>query len=257
VVQVNPRETGRFYLSSIRKNEQNLIYSLQDYISIPLDAILESLRTFQEDGTKDNGVSLEGELSLEDKTLMTGKLTMRLEGVKNPYLKLVGNPDAVKGYLVGGLGQSAVKSYEIGDLEQESCDAELMIDKKNPLEEIGGYCFLNLPNLSAGVGQYHLEGMSDARETTLKLPNMIDESYSFTLILPDKWQLLNPETKLKVENDAGSVEIEIYQKKNTVVIEKTLKTNPSISFLQYSGFLELIRAFSDEKYNRLVLIPAN
>ncbi len=48
LVQVNPRETGRIYLSVNQKQSQNLIYDVSDKTLIQLDGAIESMRTFQE-----------------------------------------------------------------------------------------------------------------------------------------------------------------------------------------------------------------
>lgn len=253
LVQVNPRETGRFYLSPVRKNEQNLILSLQDYMVVPLDGAMETIRPYTEEGAKSSGISLEGSLSLEDTAMLTGMLNIELEGLKNPYFKLTGNPDAVKSQLSGGLGQSAVKSHEITSLKQDLCEADLAVEKKKPLENFGELYFLTLPALSSGIGQYHLETMSDARESMLKLPAPVDEEYEFTVTLPRDWRMLNPETDLKIENEAGALYIEVAQKKDKAVIKKSLEIHPLVPAEHYPGLMELVRTFSDEKYSRLVL----
>ena len=48
LVQVNPKETGRIYLSVNQKQSQNLIYDVQDKTMIQLDGAIESMRTFKE-----------------------------------------------------------------------------------------------------------------------------------------------------------------------------------------------------------------
>jgi hypothetical protein len=253
-VQVNPKETQRFYLSVNGKNDQNLIYDLDDYTALQLDGAIESLRTFSHEADEvDNEISLEGELALAKEGMLTGTLTMELEGMHNPYLKFLGSGDAVKSYLSGGVNSSAVKSFMVKELDQDASLVELTLEKEIQLKETGGYFFFDLPALSTDMRQYHIEGMSDTRVEPLKLPVNIDEEYSYSIIIPDGWVLVNPETDLEIENEAGKLEIKMEQKKNKIIIEKDIEINPDITPRQYEGFLLLVRTWSDEPYNRLVL----
>jgi len=256
VVQVNPREMGRFYLSVTRKNEQNLIYSLEGLTVVPLNGAADKLVTFKEDGMKENGISLTGDLSIADTALIKGSLTMELEGYKNPALKIYGNADAVKTYLSGNLGPSSVVTYETKKTNPEGTETKFQVEKKKPLVKTGGYYFLDLPVLNNGIAQYHLDASSDTREAPLKLGGDIEEEYTYTITLPDGWTLLNPKTRLTLSNEAGKLDLELQQKKNTVVFSKNLKVNERIEAKDYREFLELIRTFGDERYSRLVLVPA-
>jgi hypothetical protein len=65
MVQVNPKETGRIYLSVNRKQTQNLIYDVQDKTLIQLDGAIESMRTFREKPNP-NSLEMEGKIRLED-----------------------------------------------------------------------------------------------------------------------------------------------------------------------------------------------
>ncbi len=252
-VQVNPRETGRFYLSVTHKNDQNLVYDLKDYTALQLDGAIESLRTFQETAETDNEISLSGELSMPFAESITGSLAMTLEGANNPFLKLSQNKDVVKSYLSGGLGSSAVKDYSLDKLNEEECKATFTIEKNNPLEHTGDYFFLTLPGLSVDASHFHLEGMSDERETPLKLPQGIDVEYSYTITLPEGWKMVTPEADIEIKNEIGTVEINISQKKNKLVIDKEIKVQPDISVQQYPDLLKLVRTWVDERYNKLVL----
>ena len=64
LVQVNPRETGRIYLSVTQKQSQNLIYDVSDKTLIQLDGAIESMRTFQEKPVA-NSLQMEADLRLE------------------------------------------------------------------------------------------------------------------------------------------------------------------------------------------------
>lgn len=252
-VQVNPREGDRVYLSVNRKNDQDLVYEMEEYTALQLDGAIESLRTFNEEAAAEHGIGLDGELTLANAEMMTGELTIELEGAKNPYLKLSGKQDAIKTYLSGGLNASDVKDFRVEKLSGQETEMVFTIEKTDPVENTGGYYFLTLPALANGAGQYHLEGLSDSRETPMKLPAGIDEEYAFTITLPAGWKLLTPATELELENPAGTVEIEISQKKDKVVVEKAIEVNRNISEQQYQEFLELVRTWADDRYSRLVL----
>ena len=253
-VQVNPRETDRFYLSVTQKNDQNLIYMLDEYTALQLDGAIESLRVFSDEVEEaDHEISLEGELTLTTDNLLTGALTAELEGRNNPYLKLTDSEDAAKGLLSGSLGAASVKSYAIKEMDQEESEVSYVIEARDAAKLAGGYYSLELPALGMDIRKYHLEAMSDMREEPLRLPQGIDEEYAFTITFPEDWKLITPETKLEIENEAGTLEISIQRKKNKVVIEKELELNRNITAQQYAGFLELVRTWLDEDYNRLVV----
>jgi hypothetical protein len=181
---------------------------------------------------------------------------MELEGYKNPALKIYGNTDAVKSYLAGILNSSSVKTYETAKTNPEGIETKFDVEKKKPLVKTGSYYFMDLPSLNNGISQYHLEVSSDTREAPMKLPGAVEEEYSYSITLPDGWLMLNPTTNLTLSNEAGKLDLELQQKKNTVVFTKVLKVNDRIEAKHYREFLELIRTFSDEKFNRLILIPA-
>jgi hypothetical protein len=254
MVQVNPREMERFYLSVTEINDQDLIYKMEGYTGLQLDGAIESLRTFQEMiEERDDEISLEGELTLANTGVLTGELAMELEGANNPFLKLSEDADAAKKYLSGGLNSSAVKSYQIEELTVPACEVTFTLEQNDAIEKVGEYYSLNVPGLSNSMARLHLEGMSDKRETAVKLPGMVDEEYSFTITLPEGWELLTPEAKFEMENEVGSLKISIHQKKDKLEIEKELEINQDISFQQYAGFLELVRNWTDERYSRLIL----
>jgi hypothetical protein len=253
-VQVNPKETGRFYLSVTGKNDQNMIYDLEGYTALQLDGAIESLRTFSDElEEKDNEISLEGELTLNGTDMLTGELTMELEGQLNPYFKFLEKEDAVKGALSGGLSSSSIKTYQVTELDQDASEVVFTIESKEPMKEAGSFYSLELPALSMDMRQYQLEGMSDTRAEPLLLPVDIDEEYEYTINLPDGWELFSPETDLEIENGAGTLEISIQHKKGRIMIEKDIEIKRDISVADYPGFLELVRTWSDERHNRLVL----
>jgi hypothetical protein len=253
-VQVNPKETGRFYLSVTNKNDQNLIYELEDYTALQLDGAIESLRTFSKEAKEpDNEISLEGDIDLSNQGMLTGSLKMELEGKLNPYLKVLGNEDAMKGYLSGGINSSAIKTFKVKELNQETSLVEFILEKEYQMNEIGGYFFFDLPALSIDMRQYRIEGMNDTRDEPLKLPVSIDEEYSFTISIPDGWELISPEADIEIKNDVGKFDVVIQKKKSKIVVSKDIEINQEITPQQYEGFLFLVRSWMDEKHNRLVL----
>ena len=117
------------------------------------------------------------------------------------------------------------------------------------------YLFFELPVASNGIEQYNLGSMSDERITALRLPREVYEKYSYTIDLPQGWRLLTTQMDQDMDNGAGSMEIEINQKRDRVVINKKITIHQEIGVEDYPAFLKLIRTWQEEKYNVLVLVP--
>ncbi len=252
LVQVNPKKYGRIYLSVNQKNEQNLIYNLKDYTVLVLDGTVESLRYFNEKPEK-NSISLTGTLNLADTAQLNGSLKLLMEGYKNPYLKLKRDESGLKNYVTGGISAGHISVVEEIKLTQPHLEATLKIDRKQAFKKENDYLFVELPALTNGLDQWQPGLLSEKRDVPLKLPVTISESYSFELIVPAGYRMVNPKKLMELENSAGTVKISIEQKDNKVTVKRLISLeNQVINPQDYSAFLELIHAWVDRNFRELV-----
>jgi hypothetical protein len=261
MVQVNPRETGRIYLSVTQKQSQNLIYDVSDKTLIQLDGANESMRTFQEKPVS-NSLYMESTLRLYDgKTVrekedMTigGEIEMSMEGMANPYFRLHKDSSYVKTLLAGDLTATQVEESEIKQLSELKSKALLTFTPLTIKQDFSGYLFFELPRYRTGFDAWNLSQFSGSGNTPVKLDFPLTESYKYELVIPKGYELFTPPVDLEIKNELGELKIHISQSGQTVTIVRSFENfKDVIKSDNMDEFRSLVTAWENGNWRKIVL----
>lgn len=222
LVQVNPKETGRIYLSVTQKQNQNLIYDVQDKTMIQLDGAIEAMRTFKEPGVE-NGIEMEAKIRLEDGMTVGGELELEMSGICNPYYKIFKDSSYVKSMITGDYNASAVKSLEEKKISEKGSEYVITWTLAPGISDKNGFAFLELPRFKTGFDAWNLVQYTSQGNTPVRLDFPLEEDYSYEIALPSGYTLFTPPVEIEMKNELGELEIRISQAGSTVKIVRSFE----------------------------------
>jgi len=261
MVQVNPKETGRIYLSVTQKQSQNLIYDVQDKTMIQLGGAIESMRTFKEKPVA-NLLEMEAELRLgddktggrEDYRTIRGELEIEMSGIVNPYFRLRKDSSYVKNILSGDVSSSSINNIEKEKLSELKSQYQITNTPIPIKQDFQGFIFFELPRYKTGFDAWNLNQFTGSGGTPVKLDFILTENYEYVLELPDDYTLFTPAVDINITNDLGEMKISISQKGQTVKVERSWKLfHDIITSDQMDAFKEMILAWEKVDYRKIVL----
>lgn len=251
LVQVNPRETKQLYLSSMHSTPQNLIYELAGKTVFALNSkkplLIENIQEVE------NKIKLSGEFKIDDSLKLKGNLQLLLSGQSNPYFELKKDSASAKKLVSGGvLGKDILKT-KIKKSTQLRSEVSFKFQKETPLISQQNYCFFTLPLCKLGIESWHMNFMTDNRNSRLQLPAIISESYNFKILLPESINLVNPVEKTEMQNEYGKLTIEISQSGKEVNIIRSIEfSQKEIPVNIYKEFKEMIDLWNEGQFRKLV-----
>jgi hypothetical protein len=215
-----------------------------------LDGAIESLRTFEEESSLID-IDVNGTVTIKDTTTVGGEITAKLSNSAIPYFQLFQDSAKVK-RLFNNL--PGVKEYEILRMSESKTEFKLTFEKKDAFKQISNYMYLQLPESKQGVSSWNISYMSGQRNSAYKLPRLINESYEYTIELPENMKLVSPSSSVIVVNELGEVMTKFELSNNVVHVKRTISLKKEIILeSEYEKFSELIDAWINGKYKRIVL----
>jgi hypothetical protein len=247
-VQVNPVKMDRIYLSVHRKSDQNLIFNLDDYTLIQLDAAVETMRKFNEagDGTE---LTLAGHIKLDDSLKIHGAYEMELSNSKNPWFALSKDSSYSKKLLKGA---GKVSIAEIEKLTQSKSNINLIATGE--ADTLSGYIFINLPVFGDGMDEWRLGTTNWERRSALKLPEQLAESYDFEIEIPEGMLLVNKTVERNLKNETGEVVISVNSKGGKLHILRSIALHKKLYQInEIRQLKELIETWNMPDGRKIVL----
>ena len=251
-VQANPKESEQLYLSPTSISDQNLVFGMENMAVFALNPDKPLRRENIE--KPDNKVSLKGKLISDDSLKCSGKLEAVLFHQANPYFKLKEDSAYAKKVLSGGLSSKDVKEFSLENCAQTRSIIKYDIENEKPLKNQANYYFFEIPACSKGTQSWHLNYLNAERETPLEIPFTINESYEFTITLPQGVKLIQQVEKIERQADFGKLFIEIVQNNNEVKIKRSFEiSEKTIPVSSYKKFKEMMDLWNEKKFRELVL----
>lgn len=133
---------------------------------------------------------------------------------------------------------------------------EIKISAEKNLQKANDYFVYHLPVLSAGITSWQLNVLNTSRKTKMEIPYLLQENYEYTIQLPVNKALKNKNTEIHLKNTAGSVDISLQQKDQTLLIRKHLALTKGIykpSSAEYGNLRELINLWLSNGTENLIL----
>jgi hypothetical protein len=253
LVQVNPRETGRIYLSVTQKQSQNLIYDVLDKTLIQLDGAVEAMRTFQEK-PETNLLQMEAKIRLYDDKTIGGKLELALEGIVNPYFRLRKDSSYVKTLLAGDFTSAQIDKSEIKQLSELKTKALLTATPLTIKQGFNGFIFFELPRYKTGFDAWNLGQFSGSGTTPVKLDYHLWENYKYQVEIPSGYVLFTPPVDLEIKNMLGELKIHISQSGQTVTIIRSYENSHDvITSDNMDEFRSMLTAWENVNWRKIVI----
>lgn len=123
-----------------------------------------------------------------------------------------------------------------------------------PLEKAGNYRLIALPDAATGAAHAGYASMNTTRPCNLALLYAPDETYTYTLTLPEGYRVATPVGEKMISNAAGTMQFSLTQTGNQVTVTRSLKVNqPLITPRLYADFHALMAAWVNPNYTHLLI----
>ena len=117
-----------------------------------------------------------------------------------------------------------------------------------------GYAVVNLPEPAAGAATKRYAAWNTTRDRNLVLPYAPDESYTYTLDIPEGMTLCMPTDGYTLTNAAGSMSFSLKQTGNKLEVKRSLKVNSRlIKKADYPAFHALMAAWANPKQKSVIV----
>ena len=227
--------TGHFYILTNLNGEEtiiatdphqsnNLALNLKNSVLLNMDGTAVSLPVSESEVAPE--FSAKGEFSLNESGDLSGKLNIIVKGLKNPYLDFLEDAESAKQVIKSVSSGKSIENFEVIKFDQNESETQANIKLDEIWKNQGNYYFFNLPASNYGIQGEHLPNMYQNRKTLLQLSESINESYNFSIQLPDSIIMVAPIIK-ELTNSVGEVKINIQAENQVIQISKQLKINES------------------------------
>ena len=247
-VKIKLRNEKILYFSATRMNAQDEIFSNPAKTIIPLNINNKEIVNTQ--SKIENDISVEYDFSISNSLSLSGSALLSLNNENNPYISLQTDKSVAKKLL----SSLSVKSFEIVESNPQQLKVKYNVAEDSPFKQQGNYYFFTLPTQSQGVKSLHINQLPEKRETDLRLNKLINEEYTYSIQLPEKFEFVSPLTNISEKNNVGEVNIQIVLTDNKLSLESKLKLNKlNISKNEYTNFRKLISIWSNRKNHELII----
>jgi hypothetical protein len=244
-VQVRLPSGEMIYLSATALSSQDLSISRQGKVFLILDGAIESLKTYDSKSSA-SSMTFSGDLMMDGGQNISGTINVRLSGNANPYFGLYQDSAYIKRY-AHGVQKAEVKQIEIGE-----SIANLEAESKAEFQE-ASYIILNIPESGYGIASWGFRYIETNRKSPIKFRETFTEEYLYEIQIPGDIALINPLLELDIENEVGSVSIEIRQKGAKVIVKRKFNLKKSlIAYNQFDALNEIWNAWMTPSMKKLV-----
>ena len=109
------------------------------------------------------------------------------------------------------------------------------------MKKDSSFYFLSIPLLKTGIESAGISTLVTERATPLELSSPIEESYEYTIAIPEDLTLITHDIDTHINNQAGSFVYLVKQKGGTVLVKKRLQLKrATIAPEAYPDFKELM-----------------
>lgn len=139
-------------------------------------------------------------------------------------------------------------------IQQEDADfTDLEFSQELATETAGDYRMLELPEYPSSHLYEQWAGQGSDSNLLITLPQTPDESYTFTLDIPQELEICTPDCEKEWENKLGRVYVKIGRENGKLKIERSFRMNTaSIREADYAQFMTLVKAWCDKNYKTIL-----
>lgn len=252
-VQINNEE---FIISTNANQKNNLSFYLKDYVWLDMNGErMEQPASLTESEPE---VTVKGNFQLNSQGDLSGRTEISVLGANNPYLNYLDQVENAKEAIQSVFPGNTIQDYEVKQFDSIGSKLSADIEQKEFWKNQGDYYFLTLPKSEYGIKGEHIRVMLDKRQTPFELSQPINETYEFTVQLPEGFTFVAPDITKELNNNLGSVSITVTEENNTLKISRSLKIKKRlINPEEYSAFSDLLNIWRKDNYQEIILKKAN
>lgn len=252
LVSVNTKGYGTIYLSAVSKQDQSLQYNLEGEVIVALEKNT-GLQVVKPSAGK-NRIEVEGNFDFETIARLTGLLEVELTGKTNPFLDLHQDTSSTRSLFTGSVIPKGNEAIKIENSNPEKSELTIEVEKSDSLQGIHGYYRWELPVMRNGFESWRIQYLSSHRDDPFVLPNTLNESYTYSIEIPEGFAIANRNKDISLKSAAGSVKIAMKIKDTSIKIERELKLDKKIiEVTGYEEFREMINHWLDEDYRMIII----
>ncbi|MBE0646385.1 MAG: DUF3857 domain-containing protein [Bacteroidales bacterium] len=225
---------GQTYLSVKQINAFDLMILNPEGVFISLEPGKSFLLAYPPQNK--DAISLKGQFVMDTVFQLSGELNGSLSGAAIPFLSLARSEDKLKSYLRGGLSSSKFSSISFPELSPEESNFSGHLTKSEALKKDSDMYYFALPYFSTGLDSWE-----------------IDQSYDFTIAIPENLTLYSGEQEVRITNEAGSFLFLVKEKENMIQVLKEINFKGNNGGAEsYKALKELMDSWSLWKTNNLI-----
>jgi len=217
LVKVEDKSGDPLFLSVKQVNAYNMTELLpgQQLLELNQDSTVEFFKIGEGKGT----IRLTGNFEIKPDFVFSGKIAGSLAGSCNPRLALLRDSSKLKYYLGGGLASAEVKEIRLDLSQSKETDFDCDVSKINAMKSDSCFLFFQLPFLKSGIDNQAVTYLVAERSVPFELPAKLDETYCYSIHIPEDLIPLTYGIDINITNNAGSFLFKVDF--NTGIIEVT------------------------------------
>jgi len=259
----NLKNAGHYFIST-KIDEEDMIFSLNPKQASDLALNFKDVGIIDEEGKSVNipdfiydlesSFKATGNFKLNESGDIEGRINITTKGIKNPYLNYIDQVESAKQIACSLFPKNTIEDFDVAMFDNKQSEIHATVKDKEIWNNQGNYYFIKTPTSSYGLKGEHLSTLLNERQTPLKLSYAINESYDFTISIPEGFSLVSPNIKKEISKEIGFVKIEISSSESSIHIIKSLKINKEeINPSEYSAFKQIVDLWNKKTYNEVIL----
>ncbi len=238
IVQTEIPEKGPIYLSVKQVNAFDMTSLLAGHVFMVLNQ--DGSYTLKEPRVEKSSVTMKGIFTIDPDHVLSGNITGELAGHSNPFLALLRKKDKIEHYF-SGFSSSNIQDVDLSGLSLQKASFSCQVNKKSVLKKDSSFFFFSIPLLKTGIESAGINSLVTDRTAPFVLSAPIEENYEFTIAIPEDMTLITRDIDIHVNNQIGSFEYLVKQKKGIVLVKKRLQLKQAtIAPEDYTDFKELM-----------------
>ena len=245
-------ERENLIVSTNSHQANNLAWNIKNDIIIDLNANSVKIPDFISE--VESICIAKGDFQINESGDISGKINVSVSGINNPYISYIDDGENAKNVATSLFSSSSINDFNVIKFDNKQSEVKATIEDKEIWKNQDNYYFIDIPSSSFGIKGEHLRTLLNERKTPLHLTYPVNESYDFTISIPEGFSFVAPEIKKELSNEIGFVTIEINSSENVIQIIKSLKMNKQeVTPLEYSSFKSIMNLWNKDTYKKIIL----
>ncbi|MEE4196870.1 MAG: DUF3857 domain-containing protein [Bacteroidales bacterium] len=242
----------KLVLTTDARQANNQAFYLKDHVLLDIHG--QSIDQPVSETEAEPEVMVKANFQLNSHGELSGRAEVSVLGANNPYLNYLDQVENAREVIQSVFPGNTIQDYEVKQFDFLGNKLSADIEQKELWKNQGDYYIFSLPRSSYGIEGEHIRILLQERETPLQLSQTINETYEYTVKLPEGFVFTAPEITRERTNTLGSVSITITEEDNTLNVSHSLTINQRmITPEEYHNFLELMHLWRNETFQEIIL----